>query len=60
MKEFGSGWKYVHFGTPCSSFSRLRVVFGTTTRRREQPEGDGSRPDEQLGNSLLAFTALGI
>jgi hypothetical protein len=48
-RKFG----YVHLGTPCSSFSRLRQLFRTSTRTRKRPQGDGSRPDEVLGNLLL-------
>jgi hypothetical protein len=51
-----SSWVYIHFGTPCSSFSRLRTCFGTGTRSNANPMGDGSREDELLGNRLLEFS----
>ncbi len=50
------GWIYAHFGTPCSSFSRLRVCFKNSSRKRGVPLGDGSRTDELLGNALVDFT----
>ena len=41
-----------HFGTPCSSFSRLQNLNGGT-RNSKNPSGDGSLEREQLGNELL-------
>ena len=49
-------WCYCHFGTPCSSFSRLRAAFCGTSRTVDNPWGDESDPAEALGNKLLRWT----
>ena len=46
-------YHYVHLGTPCSSFSRLQVLFGHGTRTAQRPQGDGTRANEKHGNLLL-------
>ena len=47
---------YVHFGTPCSSFSVLNHLNGGT-RCQERPEGTGVLETEVLGNRLADITA---
>ena len=42
---------YIHFGLPCSRFSRLQNLSGGT-RTADRPEGDGSRQNEVIGNQL--------
>ena len=44
---------YIHMGTPCSSFSSLQALNGGT-RTKATPSGDGSKPNEVLGNLLVA------
>ena len=47
---------YVHFGLPCSSFSRLQHWNGGT-RTLAHPEGDCSLEREIIGNKLARITA---
>ena len=49
-------YDYVHFGTPCSSFSVLNILFGQGTRTRTRPQGKGLTEAEQLGNLLLKLS----
>ena len=49
-------YNYVHFGTPCSSFSVLNILFGQGTRTRARPQGKNPNPAETLGNLLLNRT----
>jgi hypothetical protein len=52
--------KFVHLGTPCESFSILRQLFGSSTRTKALPEGDGTCPKEVLGNRLAKHSAAVI
>ena len=57
IQQIESGvFHYVHLGTPCSSFSRLLVLFGHGTRTAQRPQGDGTRENEKLGNLLLYYS----
>ena len=49
------GYKFVHLGTPCGSFSILDNLNGGT-RSSERPEGDLSQAREVLGNILAIST----
>ena len=46
-----------HFGTPCSSFSRLQNLNGGT-RTSLNPRGDQTLEREKLGNELLRRTVM--
>ena len=48
----------VHLGSPCSSFSVLKVLFGQGTRSRSRPSDDGTLPVERCGNLLLKNSIL--
>ena len=61
IKDIESGaFKYVHLGTPCSSFSVLQTLFNHGTRSRNRPQGDGTRSNELHGNLLLKHSILVI
>ena len=47
---------YVHFGIPCTKWGTLHVCNGGT-RRKNRPEGDGSRRDEIEANALATTVA---
>jgi hypothetical protein len=50
-------YRYVHFGCPCTTFSVLRCLT-ISTRTKQNPEGNGSRPDEIEANQLLFQVCL--
>ena len=45
---------HLHLSPDCSSFSPLQNLNGTT-RTAERPQGDGTRPEEVLGNLTMAI-----
>ena len=50
--------RYVHLGTPCSTFSPLKTLFGGGSRSKARPQGSGRLPAEVLGNLLLSHSLL--
>jgi hypothetical protein len=55
IRAHGGEFIWVHLGTPCTTWSRLRFI-SVGTRRVHLPNGDGSRDDERIANSELSFS----
>ena len=51
-------FKFVHLGTPCSSFSALGLLFSFSSRTRQRPQGAGTKDLERLGNLLLRHSLM--
>ena len=50
--------RYVHLGTPCSSFSILQKLFNKGTRTSKRPQGDGTNDKERHGNLLVKHSLI--
>ena len=50
--------RYVHLGTPCSSFSILQKLFNKGTRTTKRHQGDGTNDKERHGNLLVKHSLI--